>query len=50
MPWFGELAKLPGEKTTEDDNPSLTAAIAAANHQHPDHDTAVWPPKEERGQ
>jgi hypothetical protein len=23
--------------------PEKAAAIARANHQHPDHDTAVWP-------
>ncbi|MCR4281886.1 MAG: GFA family protein [Bauldia sp.] len=45
MPWFGELAALPGDQTTEADDPVVAAAIAASNHQHPDHDTAVWPPK-----
>jgi hypothetical protein len=44
LPWFGRLAALPGDKTTEEDNPELAAKIAASNHQHPDHDTAVWPP------
>jgi hypothetical protein len=44
MPWFGTLPGLPGEKTTEEEDPELTAKIAAANHQHPDHDTAEWPP------
>ena len=44
MSWFGQLAALPGDKTTEEDNPDFTAKIAASNHQHPDHDTAVWPP------
>ncbi len=43
MPWFAALADLPGETTTEEDEPALAAAIAASNHQHPDHDTAVWP-------
>ena len=42
MPWFGELAALPGNKTTEEDNADLAAAIAHSNHQHPDHDTAEW--------
>ncbi|HZP21777.1 MAG TPA: GFA family protein [Bauldia sp.] len=45
MPWFATLAALPGEATTEEDNPELTARIAASNHQHPDHDTAEWPPR-----
>jgi hypothetical protein len=44
MPWFGDLAGLPGDNTTEQDAPALAAAIAASNHQHPDHDTEVWPP------
>jgi len=44
LAWFGNLSRLPGDKTTEEDNPELTAKIAASNHQHPDHDTAVWPP------
>jgi len=44
MPWFDRLVRLPGEKTTEEDTPDLAAKIAASNHQHPDHDTAVWPP------
>ena len=42
--WFGTLPGLPGEHTTEEDNPELAAKIARTNHQHPDHDTAVWPP------
>jgi hypothetical protein len=45
MPWFGKLAALPGDKTTEEDNPGLAAKIAASNRQHPDHDTDVWPPE-----
>ena len=43
MPWFGKLTSLPGDKTTEEDNPEFVAKIAASNHQHPDHDTKVWP-------
>jgi hypothetical protein len=42
LSWFGELTGLPGDKTTEEDNPDLAAKIAASNHQHPDHDTATW--------
>jgi hypothetical protein len=45
LPWFDELTHLAGEATTEQDAPDLAAAIAASNHQHPDHDTAEWPPK-----
>ena len=44
MPWFASLATLPGEATTEEEKPALTTWIAATSHQHPDHDTAVWPP------
>jgi hypothetical protein len=45
IPWFAELCALPDGKTTEDDEPEMAAAIARSNHQHPDHDTAEWPPK-----
>lgn len=43
MPWFDTLADLPGRP------PGNEAAIAAffaglVPTQHPDHDTAVWPP------
>ena len=44
MPWFGKLTSLPGNKTTEEDNPEFVATIAASNHQHPDRDTKDWPP------
>ena len=45
LSWFAKLAALPGDKTTEADNPDLASKIAASNHQHPDHDTAAWPPR-----
>jgi hypothetical protein len=46
LSWFAKLPSLPGsETTTETDTPKRAADIAASNHQHPDHDTAVWPPK-----
>ena len=46
LSWFDKLPGLAGAETTsETDDPSRTTAIAASNHQHPDHDTAVWPPK-----
>ena len=44
LSWFGTLPTLPGEKTTEEDDPRLAGNIAASNHQHPDHDTDAWPP------
>ena len=44
LSWFGKLTSLPGDKTTEEDNPELVAKIAASNHQHPDHDTRDWRP------
>ncbi len=45
MPWFDTLAHLPGDKTTEEEDPEQAARFAASNHQHPDHDTATWPPE-----
>ncbi len=48
MPWFGFLPALPGDKTTEEDGGELIDRIAASNHQHPDRDTAVWPPDKGR--
>jgi hypothetical protein len=42
MPWFSELAKLPA---TEADDPETCESIRRSNRQHPDHDTAVWPPQ-----
>jgi hypothetical protein len=48
MSWFGKLASLPGDKTTEEDDPELAANIAKSNHQHPDHDTEIWPPEANR--
>ncbi len=44
MPYFATLAALPGDKTTEEEDPELTPKIAATSHQHPDHDTSEWPP------
>ena len=46
MPWFDRLAHLPGEKSTEEDNPDRASKIAASNNQHPDRDTDAWPPME----
>ena len=44
LSYFGELAALPGEKTTEEDQPDRAAAIRRTNHQHPDHKTNGWHP------
>lgn len=48
VPWYNTLPTLPhgGETGTRgDDDASWAAAIKATNNQHPDHDTATWPPK-----
>ena len=50
LSWFAKLHSLPGDLTTEEDAPELAVQIAGSNHQHPDHDTAVWPPEEGKGQ
>lgn len=43
MPWFAELAGLPGSTTEADTSGDRLAQIRSSNHQHPDHDTAEWP-------
>ncbi len=43
LPYFAALATIPASKTTEEDMPEKAVAIARSSHQHPDHDTAVWP-------
>ena len=45
LPYFAELAALPGEVTEDDSQPERWAAIRKTNHQHPDHDTRKWPSK-----
>jgi hypothetical protein len=45
MPWFPEV-DIPGETTEADMPEERSAAIRASNHQHPDHDTGAWTPKE----
>jgi hypothetical protein len=45
MPWFPEL-DIPSETTEADMAGERAAAIRASNHQHPDHDTDAWTPKE----
>lgn len=44
LPWLAELYNLPG-KVTEEDATDRAARIKTTNHQHPDHDTAQWPPE-----
>lgn len=45
LSYFFDLDVLPGDRTTKDDEPEVAAAIRGSKHEHPDHDTAVWPPK-----
>ena len=46
VPWFGHLPELPGDKPTYAVDPrGYLPRIKASNRQHPDHDTAVWPPR-----
>ena len=50
MPWFAGLDTLPGEATeeSEDQDGVPLSVIRETNHQHPDHDTEVWPPEGKR--
>lgn len=43
MPWFAELADLPGARTEDDGASDLLSDIRRSNRQHPDHDTDHWP-------
>ena len=45
LSWANSLGTLPDVPHTEIKHPEAAAQIAATNHQHPDHDTASWPPK-----
>ncbi|CAA9438332.1 MAG: Gfa-like protein [uncultured Rubellimicrobium sp.] len=46
VPWYGHLPDLPGDQPTYSEDPDgMLPRIQASNHQHPDHDTDVWPPK-----
>ncbi len=45
VPWAARLPGLPGKATDTDDPEGLIPRIHATNHQHPDHDTAEWPPR-----
>jgi len=44
-PFVNGIGHLPDRPTTEDEDPAGSASIAASNHQHPDHHTAEWPPR-----
>ena len=44
--WVNGLGHLPDRLSTEDEAPETAADIASSNHQHPDHDTHTWPPKQ----
>jgi hypothetical protein len=46
LPYFTELVALPENPPTEVDDPDMAAAARRSNHQHPDHDTAEWPPRQ----
>jgi len=45
MSWFGDLDRLPGVATEQDDEQpeGRIQSVAASNHQHPDHETEEWP-------
>jgi hypothetical protein len=43
--WFSAIANIADGGTTEATMPGPAASIKASNHQHPDHDTACWPPR-----
>jgi hypothetical protein len=44
--WFSGLTALPGDCPTYAANPQMRQRIGGTNHQHPDHDTLVWPSPE----
>ncbi|UVC10591.1 GFA family protein [Rhizobium sp. TH2] len=49
MPWFDALFSLPeeGAKDATDGGGEHYQEIRNSNHQHPDHDTSVWPEENE---
>jgi hypothetical protein len=47
--WYGGLPGLPGDKPTYAEDPEMLRRISGSNHQHPDHDTAAWPPGAHHG-
>jgi len=45
LPWYSHLAELPGDQPTYAVDPKgYLPRIKATNRQHPDYDTAKWPP------
>ena len=45
VPWYNHLSELPGDTPTYSVDPEgRLPRIKASNRQHPDHDTAAWPP------
>jgi hypothetical protein len=44
LPQIDQLAGLPADSTTEEDDPELVAVVRASIRQHPDHETDNWPP------
>lgn len=50
MPWIAEICAMSGGATEDDEIQEGVplADITASNHQHPDHDTAHWPPEDRR--
>lgn len=45
LPFVLALHEVPDLPPIEVVRPELAAAIQKTNHQHPDHDTATWPPR-----
>lgn len=45
LSWVNALGRLPDVAPLADREPELAEAIRISSHQHPDHDTAVWPPQ-----
>ena len=44
--WYAHIGELPGNTPTYSVDPEgRLARISASNRQHPDHDTAEWPPR-----
>jgi hypothetical protein len=49
LPWYGHLPQLPGDRPTYAEDPAMLARISGSNHQHPDHATESWPPRDGDG-
>ena len=45
VPWVAHLSEVPGRPIYADDPDGLLPRIRATSRQHPDHDTAEWPPE-----